>query len=450
MNRRTKACFLLVAGLLVLSPRGVSAGGEAECFEQLDPSANATGGMTRRRNDVKLQGTAKGGELLLLEMDIPNPRYVKIETQPGEPAEVVLARMAAAVNEGRPFNPFQRANVRAEGSLLKSFPGTPGSYLFAGSETGLGIPPPPTSLSASYDPERQEVSLAWETPENAYDAIGVFGAGSRVQAGTTTSLVRKAPAPQHRQNLARQWERDVDRRDKGLRRFYVVGCRNGVLSNAAVITWDYDDSSQQELDVQPFTGGTSPNWKGWSNGGEPGMLVLEQGTKGEWKRVDQEPKRVLKPDDKRFFQWIKSRSPAVTGGVCRKFLGLKPGHTYRVYTRMNTFDMDGVQEDWSFTFHAVPHGKDVTLTPQQMAGVAPLPGGGQGPTAGLVASYGPGSTTKGKFVECSTEKSGKDSQAADITMPPGAEVITVWFRYNGPASGGVGFDWIKLKDVTTK
>jgi hypothetical protein len=435
-----------IAALALLTVVGVCLADGRECFWQLDPERGVAG-QRAARTDVKLQGAARGGELLLLEIRFPNPRYVKIETQPGETAEAVLARLADAVVKDRPFNPHQEWPIRAEGNLLKSFPGDPGDYTFAGTETGLGIPPPPTSLSVTYDAQSRQLSLAWENPDNGYDALRATAGG--FLPGTATSVVRQwrireRPTPRN------EIERFEDRRDKGLHRFYVLGCRGGVLSNAAVITWDYDDSSQQELDVQPFTGGTSPNWKGWSNGGEPGMLVLEQGTRGEWKRVDQEPKRVLKPDEKRFFQWIKSRSPAVTGGVCRKFLGLKPGHTYRVYTRMNTFDMDGVQEDWSFSFHAVPHGKDVTLTPQQMAGAAPLPGGGQGPTAGLVASYGPGSTTKGKFVECSTEKSGKDSQAADITMPPGAEVITVWFRYNGPASGGVGFDWIKLKDVTTK
>jgi len=55
-----------------------------------------------------------------------------------------------------------------------------------------------------------------------------------------------------------------------------------------------------------------------------------------------------------------------------------------------------------------------------------------------------------EIVEYSTEKSGPDAQVLDITLPAGAEVITVWFRYSGPPSSGVGFDWIKLKDITGK
>ena len=86
---------------------------------------------------------------------------------------------------------------------------------------------------------------------------------------------------------------------------------------------------------------------------------------------------------------------------------------------------------------------------RHIAGIAPLPSGERGPAAGRIAAFGPGATTKGKFAECSTGKPGAHSLATDITLPAGAEVITVWFKYTGPPSGGgVGFDWIKLADVT--
>lgn len=419
---------------------GNSAG---DCFWQLLPKHEHPGKRAMLTN-LKLEGTANGGELVLLEMHIPNPRYIAIDTRQGETAETVLARMAAAVVENRPFNPHQAWPIRAEGNLLKSFPGSPGSYLFAGTETGLSIPPPPTSLSASYDREHQQLSLAWENPGELYDAIG----GSLgVQPGTSTRMVQPYPLPTRRPPGSER-EDFNDRRDDGLRRFYVVGCRGGVLSNAAVITWDFDDDSQAELDVQPFTAGVGPNWRRWSYGKDSNSLVLEQGTKGGWKRLDQNPKRVLKPDEKRFFQWIKTRSADVTGGVCRKFLGLEGGHTYRVYTRMNTFEMDKAEGAWSFSFHAAAHAKGVTLTPEQMAGAAAPPDGNSGSLAGQVAAYGPGATTKGKFEEVSTEKKAGPHSPLDITLPPEAEVITVWFRYHGPPSGGVGFDWIKLKDVT--
>ncbi len=67
-----------------------------------------------------------------------------------------------------------------------------------------------------------------------------------------------------------------------------------------------------------------------------------------------------------------------------------------------------------------------------------------------IARYGPAEATKGKFVEVSTGKSNGSAQAADINLPPGADTLTVWFRITGASSTGVGFDWIKLKDVTPK
>ena len=103
------------------------------------------------------------------------------------------------------------------------------------------------------------------------------------------------------------------------------------------------------------------------------MLVLEQGARGEWKQFEQKPKAPLEADDKPFFQLIKTKSSNVIGGVCRKFLGLKPGHTYRLWTRMNTFEMEKVSENWSFSFHAVPHAKLVSLIAEQMAGTDKCP-----------------------------------------------------------------------------
>jgi len=157
---------------------------------------------------------------------------------------------------------------------------------------------------------------------------------------------------------------------------------------------------------------------------------------------------VLHPEEKSFFQLIRTRSPDVAGGVWRKFLGLQPGHAYRLSTRISTLPMDSVQGNWSFSFHAVPHKKEASLTAAQMAGAAALPDGSAGATAGLIARYGPEQATKGKFVEVSTGKQEEGGRAADITLPADADTLTVWFRLTGANATGVGFDWIKLKDVT--
>ncbi len=433
---RRMACALLLAVHPCLTHG-------ADCFSAIDANANNNfrGQSVEEGAFVKLSGTAKGGELILLEMLNSSARYVRIDTHAGESADAVLDCMAAKINESQPFGPGWRMHV--EGNLLKTFPLGPGGYLLAGTETGLDIPPPPTSLSVSYDSTERVVRLNWENPQGGYDGVQAL----KILPGAATSDSQKSSPPKYEKS-GRALDRDLLRNNMGLRRFDVIGCRGGVLSNAAVITLNYQDGSQEELDTLPFTAGMAPNWKAWSYGGKPDMLVLEQGTKGEWKRFDEHPKSALKPEDRFYYQLIKTRSPEVGGGVCRKFLGLTPGHSYRIWTRMNTFDMDKAQGDWSFSFHAAGHAKDVALSPEQMAGMAPLPSGESGPTSGLIAAFGPGATTKGKFVECSTGKPGLHSPSGDITLPAGAEVITVWFKYHGPPSGGVGFDWIKLKDIT--
>ncbi len=443
VTRDSRLSLLLLMSFACAGPASFAQ--QTDCFAELMP-ARPSNASVALSHYLKLESNAVGGELVLTEIWNANPRYIRIPTRAGESAEVVLARMAAAINSDNPFSPAQLRsalgwNVRAEGNLLKSFPGFPGEYLFAGTETGLGIPPPPTSLSVSYDQESQDVSLIWENPDDCYDAVkSNFG---QAVDGNETKLLRRLPPPEYRASPRHSASRDLARGNLGLRRFFVVGCRGGVLSNAAVITLNYKDGSQEELDTHPFTGGIAPNWKAWSHGGDRAKLILEQGTRGEWKRFDREPRPPRKPEERSYFQLIRTRSPEAIGGVCRKFLGLKPGHRYRLWTRMNTFDMDNGRQDWSFSFHAAAHARGVTLTSEQMAGTAPLPDGSGGIPAGRIVAYGPGNTTWGQFVETATGS----PAAPDITVPSGAEVITVWFRCTGVTSG-LGFDWIKLQDVT--
>ncbi|NLX20909.1 MAG: hypothetical protein GXY55_04450 [Phycisphaerae bacterium] len=117
-----------------------AAGTEApeDCFAQLDPNKGLTI-STAMKTDVKLTGTANGGELVLISIMQTDPLFFRIETHRGESAETVLARLAVGLTEHAPFTPDQRwVTFRAEGNLIKSFVGNPGEYVFAGTETGLG------------------------------------------------------------------------------------------------------------------------------------------------------------------------------------------------------------------------------------------------------------------------------------------------------------------------
>ncbi len=124
------------------------------CFEQLVPNRGLPG-KRPMLHDLKLDGAARGGELVLMEIFNPSPRYIRVETHPGESAEIVMARMAAAVNEVSPFNPNRKRMripnqqgelvsgekvpiIRAEGNWLKSFSCAPGDYIWGGDRNRLG------------------------------------------------------------------------------------------------------------------------------------------------------------------------------------------------------------------------------------------------------------------------------------------------------------------------
>jgi hypothetical protein len=235
----------------------------------------------------------------------------------------------------------------------------------------------------------------------------------------------------------------------------VVGYRKNVPSNAGAIT--VDRFAQEEMTNIPFTLDVAPNWSAWSDQGSLGsiqdsaVISPEQGDRGvvvpEGKR--QQYPYPHDPGEKRFFQIIKTHKPGINGGIWRKFLGLTPGHTYRIYARVNSLAMDGSQSDWSFSLHAAYHeasGKD--LTTEQFSGIAPLPNGNVGPQAGRLVGFGPGTTTQGEWEQHSTAEAAPGKEITDISLPEGISTITVWIRCSGPTPDGVGFDWIKLEDIT--
>ena len=363
--------------------------------------------------------------------------------------------------------------VQASDGSIGPFPGTLGFYITAGTETGLGIPPPPKSLSCAYQPDTNEVVLNWENPPGGYDRIVViadgFPHGIRGNSGNLTTY--KLPAGtlgpwRHGEDNAARLHGGVD--------FCLIGIRGGTPSNGAAIT--FRDYGQEELSGLPFTtGGVAPNWTAWSVGGTQTATleqkVKAQKTTGRWPEIKiaddgktavHDPKWIRSAADKPFIQVIKTTSPEAVAGVCRKFLGLTPGHTYRLSTRLYGLDMPKAQGDWSFSLHAVPAGQGKSdLTVQQMAGSAALPDGKAGPEADRIALYAPGvspvpaqpqPTTRPKRRPASApaDEPVADLVTGDITLPEGADTITVWVRHQAAHSTGVGLDWIRLEDITGK
>jgi hypothetical protein len=391
--------------------------------------------------EITLKGSAKGGILTLVEIPQRNCRCVSISTQSGESSESVAMRLADIINNSNPFEWGGTFEVIAEDGSLTLL-GAPGTYAFAGTETGLGIPQPPTSLSGKYDEENNSVILNWQNPASGFDGIFIARYGF--------------PFPTYRmingsdEKYVHQDEKYLRLRDKKLNfdYFCIIGIRDGVPSSPAAI--HLTSSAQEELFGIPFTNNIAPNWTAWSTGGTANEVLFEEAVKKPYTGVKGNSFNPIEsPETKPFFQVIKTKSPNVVAGIWRKFLGLMPGHTYRISARLNTLEMDSAKRDWSFSLHAThnaPGRSDLTL--EQLSGFATLPDGSKGAIAGRIALYEPGMTTDGTWQEQSTGKKRRGLATPDITLPAGADTITVWVRHSASGSSGVGIDWVKIEDLS--
>jgi hypothetical protein len=341
---------------------------------------------------IPFRGAASGGELILADTLNRNARYVSIDTSPGESGESVASRLAEAISESWSKD-FHFAAI-SNRNILENLPEF--HYLLAGTEQGFGIPRPPLSLTCVYDEENDQVTLRWENPRNAYDDIAIIlnwsnydHEGGLDLPGTATSFIIDLKT--HPVNV-----KDLD--------VWLIGYRGQVPSNAAAI--HVSGNSQEELFGIPFTDGVAPNWTAWSTaaGAEPGrfeQVLRENYVHARGNRFNPIRKASTKP----FCQVVKPTSGGGKAGVLRKFLGLTPGHTYRISARLNTLDMDSAEGQWSFSLHAACNGPEgAELTVAQLAGLADLPDGSSGDAAGRIASYKAGLTTKGAWQARSTGK----------------------------------------------
>jgi len=399
-------------------------------YGQDDPNHDDCNGCTSEMatKAIQFKGAASGGELILANTLNRNAKYVSIDTNPGESGESVASRLAAAIVEAWSKKNMRFA-VRSNGDLLEGLPLD--HFLLAGTEQGFGIPRPPLSLTCVYDKENDQVILRWENPPNGYHHIAIILNWSNYDhrggfglPGTATSFVIDLKT--HPVNV-----KDLD--------VWLIGYRNHIPSNAAAI--HLSGNSQEELFGIPFTDGVAPNWTGWSAAAATERTRSHQLLRANYVHVKGNRfNPIRKASTKPFYQVVKPTSGSRKAGVSRKFLGLTPGHTYRISARLNTLEMDDCKSDWSFSLHAAHNGQggsDLTVD-QLSGGLAALPDGNTGPTAGQMASYGPGVTTNGKWIK----------RSMDITLPAGVDTITVWVRHSGSDSTGVGIDWIKLEDLS--
>lgn len=393
--------------------------------------------------NLGFSGVAAGGELILAN-NLPSPRLLRLSTTNGESAGSVASRIAAAINDDDPFGWFEGvtfyagdSNIYANGSSLEFIGGSQGSFVLCGTENGLGIPQAPFDTSCSHDATDNEVTVKWENQPGGYDTLYVRQNGLPFAelAGSETGMTFDLD--------------DVfDSHDVNNIDYRVIGVVGDTPSNGGVIR--LRGSAQEELVGLPFTAGLAPNWKSWSYPTISSSLICMEGDRSNYDGPKQYYKQILTPDEKPFYQIVKTTSGGVVGGVVRRVLGLSPGHTYKISVRVNSLAMDSAQGNWELSVHAAYNGIGGTpLTVDQLRGAAVLADGSTGSTAGRIAAYGPGNTTNAEWVVRATGDGGVGSEVGDITLPSGVDTITVWLKHSGENSTGVGLDWLRIEDVAS-
>jgi hypothetical protein len=391
---------------------------------------------------ITFTGEASGGTLMMWDNLGRNGCYVAIETVAGESAETAIKRLADVIEDTNPFDwvitpisdrKFKEKIVTSSGGELKGLVGGCGGYMTAGTETGLGIPQPPHSLTASYDPNLKKLKLKWINPSlDAYDSIRVRFHWSNYDHSSGDSLSGNSESYVRDLSQKRMDMNDLD--------ILVIGVRNDIPSNAAAV--HVSKNIQEELYGIPFTAGIAPNWQLWSLDKE-NAIEAQMGIKSQLARIKGQPYNpIKKPQDKPFYQIIRTGEKGGTGGIFRKFIGLTVGNTYRLSVRLSTLKAEPSEKDWSYSLHAIADKSGIEkLTEDQMSGFAELSDGKKGLDAGRIVSYESAKSTENRFITDSS---------TDITLPDDSNSITVWLRLNGKNTKGVSFDWIRLEDLGKK
>jgi hypothetical protein len=426
--------------LYILTASFILAVGEAAALAQGAPT-NAVRLMRFSTSAIRLDGESRGGVLTLMKVPAWNYPYVAVTNRPGDSASVVVERLASAISNCSACTKFygdvgvvqksERSLVLiGAGEMSQGFP----DWVLGGTDMGFNIPPAPAALSASWDSNR--VTLTWIN-EAVYDSMGVFIDALPVASlpGTATQFVLDEHNVMF--HVFRSRSADVT--------LTIMASRGGTPSNCTGIRLK-NQKSQGSLMNVPFTDGIAPGFERWTYGTEAGHISFEEG-----KLPGVAPDTDLQEfQGKGFFQVLRGRGP-LQGGVLRRFIGLNPGHAYRVGARIRVPGAAG--DAWSFSLHAAanPPGES-RLSEAQMAGRVELPSGNKGPNSAQVARYDSAHYTKGQWATLSSGVPGADNQAGDVSLPAGSDSMTIWFRVEGSDGGDVtaAFDSLTLEDLGSK
>lgn len=430
-----------------------------EAWEQREPSTMATA-------EFRLHGKANGGIFVLGCLPCGMPKLAYLKTQAGQDSVQILESTGRFLLRSLNTPVLEFTDDRLIVAYREDI-------FVCGTETGLGIPSAIRHLTVNYEPSDDTASLVWKAPcGEPFDWIQVSYnnyPAELIIAHPSTPGGERFLVEHVKQCVQKVFRRETEVPDLT---FALTAQRHGTPSPAAVIRMV--GLRMEERGNLPFYCGLAPNWARWQIDGNSeiqlgeGRHLLEGGESRNtvlWTPSDIQA-AGLDFARERYSSGSK-RGPCFqvlccmmgrhgTGGVFRRFLGLKSGHIYRVGMSVNTLDSHLGSGNWRFSIHGCldsPSGNE--LTAQQMAGGQALPDGRIGRDAGLLAAFGPGERiTDGNWVELCTGQDVESNTIGDFAISEGVSSITVWLRLQVEDSQDlqetveVGAGWIWLEDVT--
>lgn len=370
-----------------------------------------------------LKGKSAGGELVLThipELYGTHPNFV-VTNFPGDDSGTVLERLARAIVASG-YVPGEVEAVKKGDSLILPNGGIwrrddksiePPMWIVGGNDRGFKIPPAPLFLSATY--QSNQVILRWIN-EVAYDSLWVFGGVAMAMAlealpGDTERYVcdirRLVP-------LDWPWPHGTNIL------LAVVGVKDGVPSTATAIRLVNFVRQEPVIDV-PFSHGVVPGFRFWAH--------LPTGAKAECYQRILHPTPIGGGTEIWRLKYCQVFKGTGTGqmGLYRRWLGLQPGHAYRVSAHLNKLDTKAANLQVTLCAVQLPRrGED--LTPKQMAGEEALPDGKSGKNAGQLARCDVTASPNNQQTEVPSGMKPLEPVAGEIMLSGDHDSIAVWCR----------------------
>lgn len=400
---------------------------------EVKPTYAQTQHLNMVTSKIKFDAPANGGTLIFSDMVNVNPVSAQIETQTGEPPESVAKRLAYAVNRAWSRYGWRIDTVQSSGTMLFNIPGGM-DYSFSGTETGLGIPKPPHSLTAIYDPKTDGFRMKWENGDK-YDSIRYSFSGlPGNEFGSATSRVTPQVSARRSSTF------------RGPDDFYFVVCgnKNGIPSASAAVR--ANKCVQCESTGYRSGDGLLSNWRTWSADGDRKAVRARVGEKAG-KKVSGE-RDVQVESQYPIFQAVSTSKPGVKCGVVRKFVGLSAGSRYCVDAFTSVPASGSLAKNARYELFAAPAHELDEASLSKLGEPAALQAKGKlGEVRLLDSSSSP--SLSGKGWKSVAPGMGKLASDPVITLPEGFDEIVVWaVCQNIPQEQEIGIDWLTLKDLT--